>query len=228
MRRTTSLVARRVSGALAAIVAPDRAPRRRCRRIGHARHQPERRRLRDVDEPAGEQQVLGARRPDRGRRAGRDSRPTGSCPACARWARRIVRPACRRADRRSTRWRSRRRPPRREPGRSSGTVTRSSRSMTASIRRSYAIPSSPEAKPVNWRMSVPATKASPAARSTNTRTARRPLDPSQASTSASYMAHVMRVARLGTVEGQERERSRRVAKSTSEVDTDGDLTGAGR
>jgi hypothetical protein len=71
-----------------------------------------------------------------------------------------------------------------------GTDTRSRRSMTASSLRSYAIPSSPEANPVNWRMSVPAAKASPAPRTTNTRTVSSASARSQASTSASYIAQV--------------------------------------
>ena len=63
--------------------------------------------------------------------------------------------------------------------------------MTRSIRRSYAIPSSADANDVNWLMSVPATKASPAPRSTNTRMRSSASTWSQASASASYIGQVI-------------------------------------
>ena len=92
MRRTTSLVARRVSGALAAMdCARSRTTLSRSPRIGHARHQSERRRLVDIEKPAGEQQVLGAGRPDevnepgevRGRQAVTERSRDGDAELCA-------------------------------------------------------------------------------------------------------------------------------------------------
>ena len=53
------------------------------------------------------------------------------------------------------------------------------------------MPSSADTKDVNWLMSVPATKASPAPRSTNTRMPSSESTCSQASTSASYIGQVI-------------------------------------
>ena len=92
-------------------------------RIDQARHEAKRGGLVRVEQPAGEQQVLRARRPDEIDEPRVVGRPTGSCRASARSARRTARPACTRAGRRPARSRSRRRRRRPGPARWSRTVT---------------------------------------------------------------------------------------------------------
>ena len=83
------------------------------------------------------------------------------------------------------------------PGRSSGTVTRSSRATTR-----FEAPLVLEAvlagrERRELAMSVPVQNTSPAARMTNARTAASASTRSQASTSASYIAHVMALPASG-------------------------------
>ena len=97
--------------------------------------------------------------------------PTDNCRACGRSGRRTAPAACTRADRRPARGRSRRRRRRRRPARWSarGRARADRRWRRAGARRRAR--RSADEKSRNWLMSVPAAKASPAARSTSTRTA---------------------------------------------------------
>ena len=163
-----SLAARMVSGALSAIVCASSrtAASSASRRPAASRARASR--LRRVEQPSGEQQLLGARRADR-RRVARSSRLTDNCRACGRSGRRTGPRMSRRGDRRRARSGSRRRPPRRAPARWLALPPARAARRRCSIRRSYAIPSSLVANDVNWPMSVPATNASPAAAQHDTR-----------------------------------------------------------
>ena len=153
--------------------APVRAPRRRARPVRSSRvTRPSATASAAVDQPPGEQQILGPRRPDEIDQPRRSSPPTGSCRACARSARRTAPPACRRADRTPARSRSRRRRRRPAPARSSaGHALEPIDDGVEPPLVGDAVLAGCER--VNWRCRCRRRTASPAPRSTSTRSARR-------------------------------------------------------